>query len=565
MKHLFFVFSLFLLCLAACGDDELNEDGASSSLSSAGSSSQSLSAQKPASSSSAPASSVSAAASLSSVGAATALDFNYRVGALEKMSAGESLPEPVRIGAAETNWHGDEYTVTARYRAAPEFSEVLALDANSDVVWPGAVIQGESVFSGDYVPFAGKRAPLTFSISLENIQGKRFAAVESPRLSAIRQAVGDILAQNLAGSTPARVSFSIEEVHDEGQLALAVGAGAGNGNNMIKAQFDFNNSANRSRILVKFIQIYYTLDIDLPERPSDLFTHDADVGSMCAGLGAISPIYVSSISYGRAAFFSFESSSDIESLKAAVNVSLQALLGGVEGEISLTHKTILNNSKIAATLIGGNGATAVNAVRGFDGLRLHLLAGGNYDKNSPAAAISYKMRYLSDNTTVRFVLTGEYEAVDTFRACDWYAVRDLRLACGAEDGSGKSAKFYGECSVSMKTNGVRVQGYKNGAAADELVWLATSMVAAAYNLKPGEWKSLQTERLFKVRRADLGTAVLRVSGEVSKDGLLWGTSLGERELSLTLSEIPDGMIWLPLFQDGDTKARIGFSLTRLDP
>ncbi|MDR2734838.1 MAG: thiol-activated cytolysin family protein [Spirochaetota bacterium] len=492
-------------------------------------------------------------------------DFNRAVRILAKISAPPSLDEPEMLTTPQTNWAGDDYTVTARYRAAPEFNEVLALDPGSDVIWPGAIIQGESVRAGDYVPLSGKRAPLTLSISLENIQGKRFTVIDTPRLSSVRQEIGEILAQNLTGSTPARISFSIEDIHDSQQLALAVGASVGSGNNMIKAQFDFGNSNTRSRILVKFIQIYYTLDMDLPDNPGDLFARDANLNLIASDLGTISPLYVSSISYGRMAFFSFESGLDSESLKAAVTASCQALLGGVSGEISVGHSTILSNASISATIIGGNGATAVNAVRGFEGLKLHLLAGGNYDKNSPAAPISYKMRYLSDNTTARFVLSGEYEAKHTYRAYDWYAVRDLRLVCGDESGKGDSAKFYGSCHVRMQTNGINIPAYEGGSPADARVWYVLIGHAPNWKLDPGQWKAFGCERQFRVRRLDLDKAVLKVNGEVIKQGLILDSNLGKKERSVTLDTIPEGMIWLPDFSSGSTKARIGFSITRLPP
>ena len=556
------LFCLFVVWCAACGDEDFEPEDQPSS------SGVSFSAASGQSSANAQQSSARAQHSESgNPGGPQGNDFNAHVRALEKISMPESLAEPERIGTMQTNWAGDEYTVTARYRAAPEYNEVLALDPGSDVVWPGAVLQGQSVLQGDYVPLIGKRAPLTFSISLENIQGKRFATVDTPRLSSIRQAVGEILSQNLTGSTPARISFSIEEVHDAQQLALAVGVGVGipaGSANMIKAQFDFNSAVNRSRVLVKFIQIYYTLDIDLPNHPTDLFAVDANLDAVRNSLGTISPLYISSISYGRMALFSFESASDTETLKAAVNASCQALLGGSAGELSLAHATVLSNASISATIIGGNGATAVNTIRGFDGLKLHLLAGGNYDKNSPAAAVSYKMRYLSDNTTARFVLTGEYEVKHTYRAYDWYAVRDLRLACGDEDGAGKSGDFFGACEVSMKTNGVNVPGYENGSPVNPRVWHVAAIQSSQWGLRAGEWKSFGCERLFRVRRLDLEKAVLRVNGEVYKYGLLWDTNLGKKELSLSFDAIPEGMIWLPLFANGDIKARIGFTITRLE-
>jgi thiol-activated cytolysin len=491
--------------------------------------------------------------------------FNSYVRALKKMNTAQSLSEPEQIGTAQTNWHGDDYTVTARYRAAPEFIEVLALDPGSDVIWPGAILQGESAEQNNYVPATGKRAPLRVSISPENVHGKGSAVVDTPCLLNIRQAVLEVLSQKLIGVAPARVSFSIEEVYDAQQLALAVGASMGNANDMIKAQFDFSNAAPRSRILVKLFQIYYTLDIDLPNRPSELFANDADLNAIRDNLHELSPLYISSVSYGRMAFFSFESAEDIETLKAAVNASCQALLDGANGDISPAHKAVFGNTNISATVIDGDGVAAVTAINDFDEFKLHFLQGGNYDRNSSCAEISYTMRYLSDNSKARFVLTGEYDVKQTCRGYDWYAIRDLRLACGDENGAGNSAKFFGMCDVSMKTNGVNVPGYENGSPAPSRVWAVLTQQSSNWNLDPGQWKSFGTERLFRVRRLDLDKAVLRVNGEVYKYGLILDSLVGKKELSITLNAIPGSMIWLPQFVDGNTKARIGFSITRLDP
>ena len=494
-----------------------------------------------------------------------AYDFDAHVRALGKINMPPSHSEPVQTGTAQTNWYGNDYTVTAWYRAAPEFSEVLALDPGSETIWPGAVLQGQSVLQGDYVPLTGKRAPLSVSISPANTQIKRFVSIENPRLADMRQAIGEILSQNLIGSVQAKISFSIEEVHNARQLALAVGAGFENAISAIETQFNFSNADIRSRILVKCMQVYYTADISLPERPGDLFAYDANLNAVRDELGQVSPLYISSVRYGNIVFLSFESAADIETLKTAAGVSCQALLDGIEGEISPVNKTVVSNAVISATVINSNGTATTSAIHGLDGLKPILLAGKNYDKNSLAPAISYTMRSLSDNTAVCFVLTGEYEARHTYRAYDWYAVRDLRIACGAEDGTGKSAKFYGDCAVSMTTNGIKVQGYENGSSANTFVWAVTPALSSNWNLNPGQWKGFGCERLFRVRRLDLDKAILRVSGNICKYGLILDTELGGRERSIALNAIPEGMIWLPTFSDGDIKARIGFTITRLYP
>ena len=489
--------------------------------------------------------------------------FDQAVRRLVALDQPSALSEPVMVGLPVTNMQGDSYTVTEHFRAAPEFSEVLALDPSTDVIWPGAILRGESVRDGDCVPVAGKRSPLVISISLENIQGNRFTSIENPRLSNVRQALGDILAQNLTGSTPARVSFSIETVHDANQLDLAIGASIGSGGNQIKAQFDFTDTRMRSRVLVRFLQVYYTVDMDLPERPSSVFATDADLTGIARDLGQISPLYVSTISYGRMAFFSFEADVDGETLKAAVSASCRSAVVDGGASLSLADKSILSNARINATIIGGNGATAVNAVRGFDGLKLHLLAGGNYDKNSPAAPVMYKMRYLSNNTIGRMVLASEYEVKNVYKLRDWYRVYGLGLICDAEDDPGSEAEFFGRCDVQVMTNGMPVQGYEKGSPVGGRVWEVMMLNAENWALVPGGSKNFNREIRFCISRFDLVHTSLRVVGWLGEQDSPGFDDMGEKERVLSLTTIPSDTIWLPTFVDGGTRARMFFKLERV--
>ncbi len=532
---------LVLAMLAGCSDDETE---VSEGVSASSSNSVSFSA-----SSGAPPAGSSA--------------FDATVRGLSRLDQPAALPEPVRVGPAVTNIQGDSYTVEEYFRAAPEFSEIIALDPSTDVIWPGAILNGGSVLIGDCVPVAGKRAPLVFSVSLENIQGNRHATVETPRLSSVRQALGEMLAQNLTGATPARVSFSIETVHDSGQLDLAIGASIGSGGNQIKAQFDFSDSRMRSRVLVRFVQVYYTVDIDLPERPSALFARDADLTAIARGLGAVAPLYVSTISYGRMAFFSFESEADGETLKAAVSASCRGAVADGGASVSLADKTILSNARINATIIGGNGATAVNAVRGFDGLKLHLLAGGNYDKNSPGAPVMYKLRYLSDNTIGRMVLTSEYQVRNVYRLCDWYRVYGMGLVCDSEDDAGSEAEFFGFCDVTLTTNGMPLQGFEAGSPRSGRVWNVSLLEADNWSLAPGGTRTFPAEIRFRVSRFDLAAAVLRVSGWLAEQDAPGFDDMGSREIQLGLAEISGETVWLPAFVEGGTRARMFFKVERV--
>jgi len=292
-----------------------------------------------------------------------------------------------------------------KYRRAAEFNEQIALDPTTDVIWPGAMIDAATIPTGQYIPITAKRAPLTLSVSLVNIAGSKSKTVTEPKLSTIREAIGEILIQDVIGATEARVTFSIENVYSEEQLKLAVGASYKSGFGNIKGQFNFSNQKIKSRILVKFMQVYYTIDIDIPEKPSDFFASSIKWDDLKSQITEnTSPMYVSTITYGRMALFSFES----EDKSTDVNAAISAAFWGFRGSISSEYENILQSSTIKATIIGGSGASAVAAIDGFEGIKDYILTGGNYDKNTGAAPLSYKLRHLKDNSVGNIILSSEY-------------------------------------------------------------------------------------------------------------------------------------------------------------
>ncbi|UCE06322.1 MAG: thiol-activated cytolysin family protein, partial [bacterium] len=305
-----------------------------------------------------------------------------------------------------TTIDNQQYIVkTQKYKRAAEYNEQLALDPTTDVIWPGAMIDAATIPTGQYIPITAKRAPLTLSISLVNIAGIKSKTVAEPKLSTIREAIGEILAQDVTGATEARVTFSIEDVYSEEQLKLAVGASYKSGFGSIKGQFNFSKQEIKTRILVKFMQVYYTIDIDIPEKPSDFFASSVKWDDLQSQITEnTSPMYVSTITYGRMALFSFESTDKSTDVNAAVS----AAFWGFKGSISTEYENILKSSTIKATIIGGSGASAVGAINGFEGIKEYILTGGDYDKNTAAAPLSYKLRHLKDNAIGNIILSSEY-------------------------------------------------------------------------------------------------------------------------------------------------------------
>lgn len=341
-------------------------------------------------------------------GATAAIDANMVT--LPHPDQVEPFPErPVGNAEVETyDVDGRTYECSVQeYEIAAELNEQLTLNPTSDILWPGAIIDGATIHTGGCVPIIADRKPLTISVSLVNIAGAKSKTVQDPKLSTMREAIADILAQEVTGATDARGTFEITDVYSESQLDIALGVTYDSGLTSVKNQFDFSKTESLSRTLVKFLQVYYSIDVDVPEKPSDLFASWVSWGSLETQMsGHVSPAYVSTIAYGRMALFSLESKFSSTQVHEAIEASIKAI--NTDVDLDVKHKNVLQQTTMKATIVGGSGQQAVQVVNGFEGLKQYMTQGGNYSKDTAAAPLAYKMRHLRDNETCAVVMAQNY-------------------------------------------------------------------------------------------------------------------------------------------------------------
>ncbi|MCB9559815.1 MAG: thiol-activated cytolysin family protein [Kofleriaceae bacterium] len=357
-----------------------------------------------------------------------------------------SDPQVVEGAVSDPAREGDYQCVTQDLSETRQYDKIVAYAANSDSLWPGAMVAGGSVYDGLFTQVVLPRKPETISVSLENLAGGKSATLASPSLSSFRDAVSGILDSEVDGATPANIYSEIEQVHTEQQLALALGARVSwlGSSASIAASFDFSKQDVRSRYLVKYTQAYYTVDVDAPGRPSDFLGDEVTLGDVQGVMEAGDPpLYVASITYGRMVVFTFESEYSGEELNAALEF---AYSGGVDvsGDVSVTYKDIISKSKITAFILGGSGGDAAQTIDSYDALIDFIKQGGNYSKDSPGAPIAYKLHYLSDNSPGRLSLTTDYRVKECERVSQQVKVTLERIRVEDAGGdAGDDLELYG--------------------------------------------------------------------------------------------------------------------------
>lgn len=171
--------------------------------------------------------------------------------------------------------------------------------------------------------------------------------------------------------------------------------------------FDFKTESSSTKLLVDFTQAYYTVDVDVPGRPSDLFAPEVTVDDLARSMGEGNPpMYVQSITFGRRAVLSVESDRTSEEVTAALDLTLNALIDA-SLQLDMHTRSIIDSLEMKVFVLGGAGEAGVKSIEGFDGLVKYIQEGADYSASSPGAPIAYKLAYL-DNMAAEFAYTTDY-------------------------------------------------------------------------------------------------------------------------------------------------------------
>jgi thiol-activated cytolysin len=145
--------------------------------------------------------------------------------------------------------------------------------------------------------------------------------------------------------------------------------------------------------------------------------------------------------------FTVESNYSSSEINAALNAAFSSAVRSGSISIESQYSRMINNSTLKAFILGGSGADAVLAVNGVEGVTEFITKGGNYTKDSPGAALSYKLRYLKDNSVTNVILASEYNVRQCQKVFSKYEVKLERIICYNGDGDNTEAELFGYIAV----------------------------------------------------------------------------------------------------------------------
>ncbi|WP_298345643.1 thiol-activated cytolysin family protein [uncultured Algibacter sp.] len=438
--------------------------------------------------------------------------------------------------------------VVKKYKMAPGFSEMILLDPTSDVIYPGAMLKGESIPTGEYIGITGGRAPITLSVSLENLNGKPSALIENPNINTVREGVKDMLQQGVTGSTAAKVNFTTEEVYSEEHLNIALGASYTKGKNSVSGSFNFSSSEKKYKYVIKYLQVYYTIDLTIEEseNPAKLF-------SSVPNLNSTSPVVVSSVKYGRMLLYTVETNAEFSDTQAAFSAAFNG--GEVNGEGE--HKSFWESSTVKALVIGGSSGDAAQVVSGPEGVYSYITEGGEYSVDSPGAPLGYTLRYIKKGFPIaNVVLSSEYNIRSCYPAYQKFGIQLYGINLVKNNGG--SIRLHGN---------MKAQIYQGGNVKGSVSYTRTRNNYIIPN--EGEFWPIPTIETKEVElyKPDLENDYILLSAEFTEDDSIGGDDyLGKKEEKILLKNVQDDKepyIRLLLTEDPDIDMRTYFYAWRI--
>ena len=233
----------------------------------------------------------------------------------------------------------DKVTQPMQCDRSSSAGDFALLDPSPTILWPGSFIQGKSIRGkGGFtvIPYIARRQPGRISLQVTSGEqslgtageGLWYEEVQEMRENEVAQAQSRLVRHWQESGAPASTSFSMQIVHSPEEAMIASGLDLDKSGGKLKTFLSSGFDKKKSHVLVKLYQRFYTFSYEDPEGGGKgAFKSMIEQGDLVPYTGAGNPIcYVSSVSYGSAYYFLYESSESSYDLLDALSASFKSFL-----------------------------------------------------------------------------------------------------------------------------------------------------------------------------------------------------------------------------------------------
>jgi len=341
--------------------------------------------------------------------------------------------EPVLTNTSQPTYSGDNACVTNSYHAGVSALDLAALAPHSDVLWPGSIVSGDSLYSGLLTPIPLKRGrgevTLINPALTAHAQGPVTASIKEPTLDSVTAAVTDLLRANVgpAGVPAFSGGITIETYRSVEEAAMHLDAGASWLSGNVRNILDITSSSKRTNVVIRLVQGYYDLVFTPPATPSAMFNQGWFIGvgevslddvKEALGPTPVKPAYVSTVRYGKMLLIRATSDAEEKTLSDVLHLAISGVSSSGQVDGALRQNAALQQTTFEMVVLGGGQDSATVVMGGFDALG-HIADvwkdGATLHADWPAYPVSYQLRWLGRNPitgnrydSARLTFTSDY-------------------------------------------------------------------------------------------------------------------------------------------------------------
>lgn len=277
--------------------------------------------------------------------------FNFSGGAVRTISlfkAPLSNPFNLRQGNRANIQDNDPTTTCTNLPINAESGNFeLANFAPTDFIFPGSIVDGMTIPSGEYRQITVPRNPIAMAISMTNGGAAPVSAVvNTPNVASVREAINQLTAQANFSQGVEVGETRIETVYSSEDVALVMDVHARSLMGSISSSVAYTTDANKLTIVKIIRQRYYSVDVVPPANSQDFFAEPNTV---------ISPnwTYISSVKYGRIGILVMTFESKSQQIDASLESKLRGLIGSVSSSIDAEIVNKFKSINLQAFQFGG--------------------------------------------------------------------------------------------------------------------------------------------------------------------------------------------------------------------
>ncbi|MEM7372439.1 MAG: thiol-activated cytolysin family protein [Bacteroidota bacterium] len=312
------------------------------------------------------------------------------------------------VDSTLSDQHGEEWLcVSKEYDFVNGAEEYFNFNPSSEIIWPGNLLQGNSITESTPNPIVIDRGPGCVTIDLVNGSTGTQKCVDKVSQGNIIEALNEIIDAN-NGILPAQFSYNFEEIQSQQQMAFKMGVNFHSLTTDVKGKLSINSNRSYHSYLVTLTQNFYTMIFEKPTSYDAFFAAEVQPSDLEPYIGPGNPgTYISSVTYGRKFYLLVESTSSRTDIRASIKATYDAAVVGGSLSASAQYVKDLENSSIKVFALGGDQGLALSTFNGdMTAVGRYLTEGGDYRTGVP---LSYVLRSLETHQDLAVKVATKYQ------------------------------------------------------------------------------------------------------------------------------------------------------------